>query len=161
MGAGGGRHLRSPRAVLSLLCRNRGQKYKWSELAKELYIASERKFFRTPKQCRERWLNHLDPNKSKQEWELKEDYILITHVRNKGKKWAEISKMLKNRRNEHSIKNRFKSLVTKEEKLHDEQLEEQVVLECIFRKYENHFAKLRQAVPTVSISAQTHSECSI
>lgn len=49
---------------------------------------SERQFYRTPKQCRERWLNHLDPSKSKQEWELKEDYILIMHVRNKGKKWA-------------------------------------------------------------------------
>lgn len=49
---------------------------------------SERQFYRTPKQCRERWLNHLDPRKSKQEWELKEDYILIMHVRNKGKKWA-------------------------------------------------------------------------
>lgn len=82
-------------------------------------------------------------------------------MRNKGKKWAEISKMLKNRRNEHSIKNRYKSLITKEEKLHEEQLEEQVVLECIFRKYENHFAKLRQVIPTVSISAQTNSECSI
>lgn len=43
--------------------------------------------------------------------------------------------MLKNRRNEHSIKNRYKSLITKEEKLHDEPLEEQVVLECIFKKY--------------------------
>ena len=50
------------------LVERRGQKYKWSELAKELYIESERAYFRTPKQCRERWLNHLDPNKSKQEW---------------------------------------------------------------------------------------------
>jgi len=47
------------------------------------------------------------------EWGLKEDFTLITHVRNKGKKWAEISKLLKNRRNEHSIKNRYKSLITK------------------------------------------------
>jgi hypothetical protein len=64
-----------------------------------LYIESNREYFRTPKQCRERWLNHLDPKKSKDEWELKEDYILISHVRSKGKKWAEISKLLKNRRN--------------------------------------------------------------
>jgi hypothetical protein len=52
--------------VIDNICRGKDSKYKWSELAKELYIASERSFFRTPKQCRERWLNHLDPVKSKQ-----------------------------------------------------------------------------------------------
>ena len=85
----------------------------------------------------------MDPNKCKDEWELREDYILISHVQAKGKKWAEISKILKNRRNEHSIKNRFKSLITKEHKLHEEPKEEQELIELIFRKYDNHFSKMK------------------
>ena len=59
---------------------------------------------------------------------MKEDFVLITHVKHKGKKWAEISKLLKNRRNEHSIKNRFKSLITKEEKAHQEKLDEEELI---------------------------------
>jgi hypothetical protein len=57
-------------------------------------------------------------------------------VHNKGKKWAQIAKMLRNRRNEHSIKNRFKSLLTKEEKFHEDRLEEEVLVGHIYRKYE-------------------------
>lgn len=41
---------------------------KWSDLGKYLFIESNRKYFRTPKQCRERWLNHLDPSKMKKYW---------------------------------------------------------------------------------------------
>ena len=36
---------------------------KWNDFARKLYEISEKKYFRTGKQCRERWLNHLDPNK--------------------------------------------------------------------------------------------------
>lgn len=41
---------------------------RWSDLGKALYIESGRKYFRTAKQCRERWLNHLDPSKLKKYW---------------------------------------------------------------------------------------------
>jgi hemerythrin-like domain-containing protein len=44
---------------------------KWNEVAKELFLSSNKKYLRTSKQCRERWLNHLDPNKTKCEWSLK------------------------------------------------------------------------------------------
>ncbi len=36
---------------------------KWNEYARKLYDISSRKYFRTGKQCRERWLNHLDSSK--------------------------------------------------------------------------------------------------
>jgi hypothetical protein len=61
---------------------------------------------------------------------------LIAHVHNKGKKWAQIAKMLKNRRNEHYIKNRFKSLITKEEKLHSDKFEEKELVRLIYNSYQ-------------------------
>lgn len=67
---------------------------KWSDLGKYLFIESNRKYFRTPKQCRERWLNHLDPSKMKKYWLEEEDYVLIEYVKENGKKWAAISKKL-------------------------------------------------------------------
>ena len=86
-------------------------------MGKALYIESNKKYFRTSKQCRERWLNHLDPSKLKKYWLETEDFILIEYVKYFGKRWAIISKKLSNKRNEHSIKNRFKSLLTKESKI--------------------------------------------
>jgi ppGpp synthetase/RelA/SpoT-type nucleotidyltranferase len=58
----------------------------------------------------------LDPSKLKKYWSEEEDFALVDFVRRRGKKWAAISKKLENKRNEHSIKNRYKSLLTRESK---------------------------------------------
>lgn len=44
---------------------------KWNEIAKSLFVNSNKEFLRASKQCRERWLNHLDPNKTKSNWGLR------------------------------------------------------------------------------------------
>jgi hypothetical protein len=36
---------------------------RWNEVARLFYEQSDRRFFRTSKQCREQWLNHLDHSK--------------------------------------------------------------------------------------------------
>lgn len=46
------------------------KKAKWNEIAKQLYMSSNKVYLRTSKQCRERWLNHLDPTKTKSDWDL-------------------------------------------------------------------------------------------
>ena len=48
----------------------RDKNAKWNEIAKNLFLSSSKAYVRSSKQCRERWLNHLDPSKSKTGWSL-------------------------------------------------------------------------------------------
>ena len=65
---------------------------------------------RTPKQCRERWINHMDPSIKKGEWSNAEDVLIIKKQAELGNKWSLISKMLPGR-TENAVKIRHKSLL--------------------------------------------------
>lgn len=60
---------------------------------------------RSGKQCRERWLNHLDVRVRKSNWTCKEDEVLCEAQGKLGNKWSEISKLLPGRA-ENAVKNR-------------------------------------------------------
>ncbi|CAD8091519.1 unnamed protein product [Paramecium primaurelia] len=88
------------------------QGQKWSQISQELNQNST--VYRSSKQCRERWLNHLNPKISKEPWTDEEDIQLLTIVKEVGRRWAEISKVMDGKRSENNLKNRFNSLLKKE-----------------------------------------------
>ncbi|KAH0785449.1 Myb-like DNA-binding domain containing protein [Histomonas meleagridis] len=67
---------------------------------------------RTGKQCRERWMDHLDPNLNKGPWSEIEDQQLISFQKIYGNKWAEIAKRMPGR-SQNNIKNRWNNNVKK------------------------------------------------
>jgi hypothetical protein len=62
--------------------------------------------FRTGKQCRERWINQLNPDLNVDQWTTEEDNRLLTLAKIHGHRWAVISSFL-NGRSVTSTKNRY------------------------------------------------------
>lgn len=89
-------------------------------------MSSNKAYLRSSKQCRERWLNHLDPSKTKAGWSLEEFVVLFQHVLDSGKKWAVLVKKLGDRRSEHSIKNKYNSIIKKQGRLTPSLTENQI-----------------------------------
>ena len=116
--AAGGQHPLSDFSSVSQIgCRE--SKYKtlgeWIHVSKELFLRGNHQSYKSAKNCRERWFNHVDPNLSK-EWTREDDLTLLESVTKEGKRWALISSFLNHTKNEHMIKNRFYSLLKKAQK---------------------------------------------
>ena len=45
---------------------------------------------KTPKQCRQRWHNHLNPEIKRSAWSVQEDQILLHYHKQIGNKWARV-----------------------------------------------------------------------
>jgi hypothetical protein len=90
--------------LLGRLVKENGPK-KWSKIAESIPG-------RRGKQCRERWLNHLDSKVKKTAWTPDEDAILLGAQERLGNKWSEIAKLLSGRA-ENAVKNRYNSLINR------------------------------------------------
>ena len=73
----------------------------WSKLAAKLPG-------RIGKQCRERWVNHLNPEISRKEWTAEEDDLLVKLHSEYGNAWAKIAKKMDGR-TDNCVKNRWNS----------------------------------------------------
>ena len=80
----------------------------WTKLAKMLPG-------RIGKQCRERWMNHLNPNISRGPWTPEEDYQLMILHEQFGNSWAKIAASMPTRA-DNMIKNRWYSTISKKSK---------------------------------------------
>jgi hypothetical protein len=77
----------------------------WTKLAKMLPG-------RIGKQCRERWLNHLDPQISRDPWTAEEDRSLMILHEQYGNSWSKIAAHMPTR-SDNMIKNRWYSTLAK------------------------------------------------
>jgi hypothetical protein len=75
------------------------------------FIASHLKG-RIGKQCRERYLNHLDPKINKKAWTNHEDSVIVEMHSKHGNQWAKISRMLPGR-TANAIKNHWNSTLSR------------------------------------------------
>jgi hypothetical protein len=67
---------------------------------------------RTPKQCRERWIKHLDPNVNNSPWTPQEEQFIRDRYSEWGPKWSRIAELLPGRTDD-GVKNRWNSSIAK------------------------------------------------
>ena len=71
---------------------------------------------RTPRQCRDRFRNYLDPSLDHREWSEEEDALLEEQVGLYGRRWSVIARVFKNR-SEANVKNRWTALQNKRQRV--------------------------------------------
>ena len=67
----------------------------WSTISQSLQEQTGTK--RTTKQCRNRWMNSLDPSVNHQDWTPEEEQTIYNLQKQLGNKWADIAKRLNGR----------------------------------------------------------------
>lgn len=77
----------------------------WSEIAKHIKN-------KTPKQCRDRYYNYLEPGITNSPWTYEEDMLLFKKAKEFNNRWTEIASFFPGR-GPNNIKNRWHKFVSK------------------------------------------------
>jgi hypothetical protein len=80
-------------------------------VSRALFYRSEGLHFKTPKQCREHWFNHLNNDIKKGGWTIDEDLTILNFVSKNGRHWSQLIEHLGRTRTEHMVKNRYSTLL--------------------------------------------------
>ena len=87
----------------------------WTRLAELMKEAFPSVQPRSGKQCRERWINNLDPNVVTAPWTTTEDETILRFVAQNGSRWKTLERLFVGR-TDTALKNRFNSLRRKAER---------------------------------------------
>ena len=112
---------------------------KWAKIAAHLPG-------RQGKQCRERFVNHLDPELKKGEWSDDEEAILIALHEHHGNRWANIAKQLPGR-SDNDVKNHWYSTIQRKFQQHGKDKLIQAALQQVQLMYNNPLQQAGAAVP--------------
>ena len=115
---------------------------KWAKIAAHLPG-------RQGKQCRERFVNHLDPQLKKGEWTDDEEAILIAMHEHHGNRWANIAKQLPGR-SDNDTKNHWYSTIQRKFQQHGKDVSivrEGSLHRCARHFYNNKDNPLTRSVP--------------
>lgn len=88
------------------------QRLSWVQIAAKLPL-------RNAKQCRDRYVLHLDPALNKEKWTLEEDTLIAQLYNQYGSKWSYIASQIPGR-TDNAVKNRFHGCLAKQ--LHNKRI---------------------------------------
>lgn len=119
--------------------------HEWTKIAEEFNEKSGQR--RTARQCRERWMNKIDPSITHEKFSVREDILILQLFLEFESKWHDLAQKLNEtktqtedatwervRRSEIQIKNRFKCLVCKGrgvEKLNELEIHKSVIFQMV------------------------------
>ncbi|KAK8834524.1 hypothetical protein M9Y10_010637 [Tritrichomonas musculus] len=110
---------------------------------------------RTPKQCRDRWTNYLQPSLKFDPWTLQEDKNLITLVKSNGTHWNRMRRYFPGR-STNSIKNRWHWLLNNNKPFHNDKTKKNISHTIAQRKKEIKLNYEKKDFMKINIGKNNH-----
>jgi len=110
---------------------------------------------RSPRQCRDRWINYLSPSNRKVPWTEEEDLLLLEKYNELGPKWSRIAQLFDGRC-DNSIKNRWNTHI-KPRAVFDPYTQHYVIEDSCFSHAKKSEAKVIKKKENTPIPPEIHS----
>lgn len=118
---------------------------------------------RTPRQCRERYLNYLMEKNKKGDWSKEEDELILSLYNQIGPKWAKMTSYF-NKRSNIDIKNRYSTLIRRKKKKSNQ---EPSIISMVYQQTTNieqflnsfNFITQNQNIKNINNNDFLHNDC--